>query len=246
MAKEIKIKAEQRQAQGSGAARRLRRQGLVPAAINRIAGGSTLMQVNAHDFENMLRHHSSNQLLVTLELDGQNVPALLREVQSDVLSGHVIHADFGEISLTRKLRVSIGLRLVGEPDGVKNEGGILEQTSRQVDVECLPHDIVEFFTVDVSALKLGQSLAVSELKLGDQYTILSHGDVSVATIVAMAEEEAAAGATASAEGTTGASPELIAKGKKEEGVEGEAAKGGDKKAAPAAKAAGGDKKPEKK
>jgi len=78
MAKEITIKAEQRQEQGSGAVRRLRRKGLVPAAMNRIAGGSTLMQVSAHEFENMLRHHSSNQLLVTIELDGQSLPALLR------------------------------------------------------------------------------------------------------------------------------------------------------------------------
>ncbi len=247
MAKEIKIKAEQRQAQGSGAARRLRRQGLVPAAMNRIAGGTTLVQLNAHDFENMLRHHSTNQLLVVLELDGQSVPALLREVQSDVMSGHVTHADFGEISLTRKLRVSIGLRLAGEPEGVKTEGGILEQTLRHVEVECLPSDMVEFFTVDVSALKLGQSLAVSGLKLGDQYTVLTHGDVSVATIVSMAEEEAPAEGAAAAEGATAATPEVITKGKKEEGEEGEAAaKGGDKKAAPAAKAAGGEKKPEKK
>jgi large subunit ribosomal protein L25 len=253
MAKEIKIKAEQRQEQGSGAVRRLRRQGLVPAAMNRIAGGSTLMQVNAREFENMLRHHSSNQLLVTVELDGQNLPALLREVQTDVMNGHAIHADFGEISLTRKLRVAIGLRLAGEPEGVKNEGGILEQTLRQVDVECLPADMVESFTVDVSALKLGQSLAVRDLKLGDKYTVLTHGELAVATIVAMAEEEVVE-AAAPAEGVTATGePEVITKGKKEEGEEGEAAAAGDKKGAPAGdkkgapaagdkKAAGGEKK----
>lgn len=253
MAKEIKIKAEPRLEQGSGAVRRLRRKGLVPAAINRIAGGSTLMQLSSHEFENMLRHHSTNQLLVTVELDGQNLPALLREIQTDVLSGLVIHADFGEISLTRKLRVSIGLRLTGEPEGVKNEGGILEQTSRNVEVECLPADMVEIFTVDVSALKLGQSIAVKDLNLGDKYTIVTHGDVSVATIVAMAAEEVA-DATAPAEGVVaGAGPEVITKGKKEE--EDEAAGGdkkgaaGDKKAAPAGDkkaAGGGDKKAEKK
>ena len=246
MAKEIKIKAEPRQEQGSGAVRRLRNKGLVPAAMNRIAGGTTLMQLNAHEFENTLRHHSTNQLLVTIDLDGQALPALLREVQNDVMTGHAIHADFGEISLTRKLRVSIGLRLAGEPDGVKNEGGILEQTSRLVEVECLPADMVEFFNVDVSALKLGQSLAVRDLNLGDKYTVLTHGDVSVATIVAMAEEEVSATA-APTEAAVGSEPEIIAKGKKEE-EEAEAAKaggGGDKKGAPAGEkkaAAGGDKK----
>ena len=247
MSKEIKIKAEQRQEQGSGAVRRLRRKGLVPAAMNRIAGGSTMIQLNAHEFENMLRHHTSNQLLVTIELDGQNLPALLREVQSDVITGHPIHADFGEISLTSKLRVSIGLRLAGEPEGVKNEGGILEQTLRQVEVECLPADMVEFFTVDVSPLKLGQSLAVSELKLGDKYTIITHGDVAVATIVAMAEEEVAAEAVPAEGAVAGGEPEVITKGKKEEGEEGEAAAAGDKKPGAAgdkkgAPAAAGDKK----
>ncbi|MFZ4397177.1 MAG: 50S ribosomal protein L25 [Kiritimatiellia bacterium] len=236
MAKEIKIKAEHRQEQGSGAVRRLRRKGLVPAAMTRIAGGSTMLQVNAHEFENMLRHHSSNQFVVTVEIDGQDLPALLREVQSDVMTGHAIHADFGEISLTRKLRVSIGLRLGGEPEGVKNEGGILEQTLRQIEVECLPGDIVEFFTVDVSALKLGQSLAVRDLNLSAGYHVLTHSDVAVATIVEMAAEEVAATAAPVEGAVSAGEPDVITKGKKEEGEEAEAA-AGDKKAG-----AGGDKK----
>lgn len=250
MANEIKIKAEMRQEQGSAAARRLRRAGYVPAALNRIGGGSQALKLDAHSFENMLRHHTAQQLLVTVELDGQNTPALLREVQTDVMDGHVIHADFGEISLTSKLRVGIGLRLTGEPEGVRNEGGILEQTLRQVEVECLPADIIESFTVDVSALKLGQSLHVRELKLGDKYTIITSGELAVATIVAMAEEEVVAEA-APTEAAAGTEPEVIAKGKKEEeGAEGAAAAApagkGEKKegAAPAAKTE--KKAPEKK
>ncbi len=229
MAKEeIKIKTERREEHGSGAARRLLRAGFVPAAINRIEGGSVMVKLNAREFENMLRHHASNQLLVTLDLDGQPVPALLREVQTDVMDGHVIHADFGEISLTRKLRVSINLRLAGEPDGVKNEGGILEQTLRQIEVECLPADIIEVLTVDVSALKLGQAMAVRDLKLGPGYTLITHGEVSVATVVEAPAEEVAAEAAAPAEGATpGSEPEIITKGKKEEGEEGAApAEGG--------------------
>lgn len=238
MAKEIRIKAELRQEQGSGAARRLRKTGFVPAAMNRIAGGSTPLKLNTHEFENMLRHHTSNQLLVTVELDGQSMPALLREVQTDVMDGHVIHADFGEISLTRKLRVSIGLRLAGEPDGVKNEGGILEQTLRQVEVECLPADLVESFQVDVSALKLGQSLAVRDLKLGDRYTVVTNAGVSVATIVAAAEEEVVAEEAAVEGAAPAEGPEVIAKGKKEEG---EAAEAGSEKGKEAA-AGKGEKK----
>ena len=222
MAKEIKIKAEKRQENelGSASARRLLRAGFIPAAINRIKGGSLSLRLNSHEFENMLRHHASNQLLVTLDVDGQILPALLREIQKDVMDGSVIHADFGEISLTNKLRISIMLRLAGEPEGVRTEGGILEQMLRQVEVECLPMDIVENFTVDVSALKLGESLSVADLKLGDQYTIITHGDVSVATIVEMAAEEVVEAAAPAEGAAAGAGPEVIAKGKKEEGEEG--------------------------
>jgi len=242
MSKEIKIKAELRTEQGSGAVRRLRRVGIVPAAMNRIGGGSTAIQLDAHTFENMLRHHTSNQLLVTIELDGQSMPALLREIQTDVMDGHVIHVDFGEISLTSKLRVSIGLRLTGEPEGVRIEGGILEQTLRQVEVECLPADIVESFTVDVSALKLGQSLAVRDLKLDSKYTVLTSGALAVATIVAMAEEEVVE-AAAPAEGAAATGePELIAKGKKEDGEAEASAAAGGKGDAKAAAGKGGDAK----
>jgi large subunit ribosomal protein L25 len=220
MATEIRIKAERRTEHGSAPARRLRRAGYVPAAINRRDGASQTLQINAHELEKVLRHQASNQVLVTLELDGQPLPTLLREIQTDVMDGHVIHADFGEISLTEKLRVSIALRVTGEPEGVRTEGGILEQTLRQVEVECLPSDIVASFTVDVSHLKLGQSLAVRDLQLGAPYTLVTGGDVAVATIVAAAEEEEVAPEAAAVEGAAAAEPEVIAKGKKEEGEEG--------------------------
>ncbi len=229
---QIKMKAELRTEQGSNAAGRLRRAGLVPAAVNRIAGGTTLVKFDAHAFKYMLRHHASEHVLVTLEVDGQDVPALMREIQYDVLTGDPIHVDFGEVSLTKKIRVSIPLHVTGEPEGVKLGGGILQQNLRSIDVDCLPTDIVETFTVDVAALKLGESLFVRDLSLGDKYVVITHKEVPVATVVSAAAEEAAA-ATEGAEGAAAAAtPEVIAKGKKEE----EAAA-----AAPAAKAAAGKK-----
>jgi large subunit ribosomal protein L25 len=241
MANQIMLKAEARTEQGSGAARRLRRAGFVPAAINSLDGGTKLLKLNAHAFGSMLRHHTSDHLLINVELDGKVVPALLREVQHDVMDGSAVHADFGEVSLTKKIRINIGLRLVGEPEGVKTEGGILEQTLRQIEVECLPTDMVESFQVDVSALKLGQSLAVRDLKLGDLFTVITGKDVAVATVVAMAAEEVVETAEVAAGATEGAAPEVIAKGKKDEegaeaGAEGEKAPAADKKAA-------GEKKP---
>jgi len=233
----MKIKAEPRQEQGSSATGRLRRAGALPAAVNRIEGGTTLVKLDAHDFKIMMRNHISEHVLVTLDMDGKEVPTLMREVQYDVMTGAPIHVDFGEISLTKKIRVTIPLNLLGEPEGVKLDGGILQHNLRTIVVDCLPTDIVEHFDVDVAALKLNQSIFVHDLKLGDKFTVITGKTVPVATVVEAAEEEvvAAPAAAEGAEAATGeaaaaSGPEVIAKGKKEEG-EGEAG------AAPAAGAA---------
>jgi large subunit ribosomal protein L25 len=227
MATEIRMKAATRPELGTTAVRRLRRTGVLPAAVKRLSGVSESVGLDAHAFENTMRHHSGDTLLVTLDLGGSDVPTLLREVQHDVISGLAIHADFGEISLTQKLRVSILIKLVGEADGVKNGGGILEQTLRHVEVECLPADLVEAVEVDVSALKLGQALTVGALTLAPCFTVLTNAGISVATVVAPAAEEVVEAAEGAVE--AGAEPEVITKGKKEEAEE--AAAGADKKAA---------------
>jgi large subunit ribosomal protein L25 len=228
---EIRIKAELREAHelGSKAAGRLRRAGLIPAAVNRIEGGTTLIKFNAHDFIMTLKHHTSEQMLVSLELDGQVLPTLMREVQRHVITGAPIHVDFGEISLTRKIRVSIPIRLLGEPEGVRLGGGVLQHTLRAVEVECLPTDIIDCFDVDVSTLKLAQTLFVRDLTMGDKYTLITPKDIPFAGVVAVEDEAASAPAEDSA---TPATPEVVTKGKKEE--EG-AASAADEKAAPAKK-----------
>jgi large subunit ribosomal protein L25 len=213
------MKAEPRTEQGSVAAGRLRRAGSIPAAVNRIGGDTTLVKLDTHAFVNMLRHHAAEQVLVTLDLDGQEVPALMREVQYDVMTGAPIHVDFGEVSLSETVRVAISLHLKGEPEGVKTGGGILQQMLRSVEVECLPNEIIDAFNVDVSALKTGQSVFVRDLKLGDAYTLITGADAVIATVAAPEEE-------AEAEEEADKAPEVITKGKKEEGAEG---------AAPAAK-----------
>jgi large subunit ribosomal protein L25 len=222
MANEIRIRAVRRQARGSAEARRVRRDGGVPAALNLLSGGTETLRLDAHELEMTLRHLASAQLLVTLDIEGRTVPALLREIQRHVLSGRPLHADFGEVDMTRRIRATLAIRLEGEPEGVRTEGGVLTQMTREVAVECLPADLVDSFAVDVSGLKLGQSLTVADLKLGDRYTLITHGETPVATVTAVAAEEAgppaAAGeaAAAAAEAAPAAGPEVIAKGKKEE------------------------------
>ena len=225
---QIKIKASTRTEQGSAAVRRLRRTGQVPGSVMRMnKGGTTLIKFDAHEFMLGLRGHTSKQLLVTLDLDGTEVPALMREMQNDVLAGTPIHVDFSEVSLTEKVRVTVPVYLVGEATGVKLGGGVLEQVLRTVDVECLPTDIVEKFDVDVSALGLDQTLFVRDLALGDKFTVVTRGELAVAVVKAPDDVPAAGGAAAPA--AEAAAPEVIKKGKEEEAAAGDAAKKEEKK-----------------
>ncbi len=215
MANEIKLTAQARTEQGSGAAGRLRRAGVLPAVLGNRGGGTTLIQLSTHEFTQMLRHHHADQLLVSLDLDGKETPAIMREVQFDVLTNVPIHVDFSEVSLTERIRIECAIRLVGEADGVKNGGGVLDQLLRAIHVECLPTDIVEHFDVDISALKLNESLDVKHLNLGDKYRITTQANTVVAAVVAPDAEIAAPAADAAA----AEAPKVVAaKGKKEEGA----------------------------
>lgn len=209
---QIKIKAEVRTEQGTGAVRRLRRTGMVPASVMSMnKGGTKLIKFNAHEFMMAMRGRSGKQLLVTLDVNGTEVPALLREMQNDVLAGTPIHVDFSEVSLTQKVRVTVPLYLVGEAVGVKIGGGVLEQTLRSVEVECLPTDIVEKFEIDVSNLGLDQTLFVRDLQLGDKQTLVTRGEYAVAVV------KAPEGADTAVKGAPGEekAPDVIKKGKED-------------------------------
>ena len=216
---QIRIKAEVRTEQGTGAVRRLRRTGKIPGSVMRMnKGGVTLIKLDQHDFMLGLRGHTSKQLLVTLDMNGTEMPALMREMQNDVVAGTPIHVDFSEVSLSEKVRVVVPLYLVGEPKGVKIGGGVLEQVLRTVEVECLPTDIAEKFEADVSAMDLNDTLFVRDLKLGDKFTLVTRGELACAVIKAPEGADDAAKPAAEAAAT----PEVIKKGKEE--AAGDAAK----------------------
>ncbi|MBP5791621.1 MAG: 50S ribosomal protein L25 [Kiritimatiellae bacterium] len=211
---QIKIKAEVRTEHGTAAVRRLRQTGMIPGSVMKMKkGGTELIKMPAHDFMMAMRGHASKQLLVTLDMDGKEVPALMREMQNDVLAGTPVHVDFSEVSLTEKVRVTVPLYLVGEAVGVKIGGGVLEQTLRTISVECLPEDIAEKFEIDVSALDVDQTMFVRDLKLGDKQTIVTRPEIPVAVVKAPDDMPASKGG-ASAESEK--SPEVIKKGKEEE------------------------------
>ncbi len=206
---QIRIKAEARTEQGTGAVRRLRRAGMIPGSVMKMnKGGTELIKLPKHEFMMAMRGHASKQLLVTLDMNGTEVPALMREMQNDVLAGTPIHVDFSEVSLTEKVRVTVPLYLVGEAVGVKIGGGVLAQMLRTVDVECLPGDIAEKFEIDVSKLGVNETLFVRDLSLGEKQTLITRGEIPVAVVKGPDDAPAAAG--------DAVAPEVIKKGKDDE------------------------------
>ena len=227
---QIKIKAEPRTEQGTGAVRRLRRTGMIPGSVMKMKkGGTELVKFPEHDFMMAMRGRTGKQVLVTLDMDGREIPALLREMQNDVLKGTPIHVDFSEVSLSEKVRITVPLYLVGEATGVKIGGGVLEQTLRTVDIDVLPGDIPEKFDVDVSALGLDQTLFVRDLQLGDKYTMLTRGEVPVAVVKSPDEVPGATPGAAAAAAAAPATPEVIKKGKEETAADAADAKKEEKK-----------------
>jgi len=217
---QIKIKAEPRAEQGTGAVRRLRRTGMIPGSVMKMKkGGTELIKLPAHDFMMAMRGRTGKQVLVTLDMNGAEVPALLREMQNDVLKGTPIHVDFSEVSLTEKVRITVPVYLVGEAKGVKIGGGVLEQVLRSVDIDCLPTDIPEKFDVDVSALDLDQTMFVRDLKLDAKFSVVTRGELALAVVKAP-DDAPAAGAAAAGAAEAAKAPEVIKKGK-EEAAEGD-------------------------
>src|SRR5881398_1046876 len=233
MAKQVKLKAEPRTATGRSAARRLKARGIVPAVVYGGKEKSQPLQVSARDINAMLSHASGENILVELEITGQKAPrtALLQEVQHSPLGGDVLHVDFHAISMDEKITADVPLEALGIANGVKNFGGLLDQNLRALPIECLPRDLPDKVTVDVSALNIGDSIHVRDIKLPSGVTAKVQPDLTAFSVLAPAVEEEPVAAVAEA----AVGPEVI-KEKKEEG-EGAppAATGAAKAAAPTGK-----------
>jgi large subunit ribosomal protein L25 len=216
MAKQVKLKAEPRSATGRSAARKLKSRGIVPAIIYGGKEKSQPLQVSERDINAMLSHASGENILVELEIAGQKAPrtALLQEVQHSPVGGDVVHIDFHAISMDEKIQADVPLEALGVANGVKNFGGLLEQNLRVLAIECLPRDLPDRITVDVSALNIGDSIHVRDIQMPSGVTAKVQVDLTAFSVVAPVVEEEPV--TAEAEAAAAAGPEVI-KEKKEEG-----------------------------
>jgi large subunit ribosomal protein L25 len=210
------LNATPRTETGTGAARKLRQAGSVPAIVYGHGREPLPLTVNTRELERLLNTISVSSTVIELNVDGKPSRTLIREIQRHPFKRTIVHVDFLQLVAGEKITVSIPLRFVGTADGVRNAGGILEETMHQVHLRVDPANIPGHIDVDVTPLTVGHSFHVRDLKLPEGVTVLDDEDATVCVISAPKTDTAGAG-----EGGEGAAePELIRKAK----AEGEEAK----------------------
>ncbi|PWB46625.1 MAG: 50S ribosomal protein L25 [Candidatus Methylomirabilota bacterium] len=213
------LKGQVRMQVGKGAVKRLRRQRLIPAIVYGGLSGPTAVAVNPLEMMKLLGTGAGENVLITLALDGNGESSrtvLLKELQRDPVRGGPLHADFLEVSMERKIKVQVPVRLSGEAVGVKIKGGLLEQHLREVTVECLPVAIPSHIQVDISQLDLGHAIHVRELTVAGDLRVLD--DPARPVVSVLIQRVAAEGAAATEEGQ--AEPEVVGKKEAKEVKEG--------------------------
>ncbi|HEY1270083.1 MAG TPA: 50S ribosomal protein L25 [Candidatus Binatia bacterium] len=201
----VEIQIEPRESDGKGRARRARRAGKLPGVFYGPKSAAVALELDRKDFLTRVAHLEGSHL-IRIKSGSPALAdkvALVKELQYHPITGEVIHADFYEVDLTEKIRVKVPLHFVGKAAGVVR-GGILQPVVREIEVECLPMDIPEFFDVEVSALDIGDSLHVTELTMPAGVTAASESDLTLVTVVPPSIEEAPTPAEAAAPAVEGA------------------------------------------
>ena len=220
MRKDITITAEVRDSRGKNEARRTRRDGQIPAVMYGAFQDPISIAVSPREILKIVHSSTGYNTIFNLAVKGgETTPVMVVDQQVDPVKGTLLHADLKRIDLTKRIKVSVPVHTTGEPKGVKVQGGLLEIITRAVEIECLPDEIPESFTVDVSDLMIGQSRRSSDVALSGSMKLVSAAESVIAHIVTLRAEETPAATTEAAApvaGTPAAEPEVIKKGKKEE------------------------------
>ena len=204
-------------------ARRVRREGKIPAVVYGAGKSAVPVAVDPRQVSRILHSETGHNSVFDLALDDEKTKAMIVDWQYEPIKGSLLHIDLKRIAMDRKLRVNVPIELVGDPEGVKTQGGLLEQIIREVEVECLPADIPNVIELNVAALVFGVVLRVSDLPKSDKVKFVTDADQPVAHIISIKEEEVATPEAAAADAAaTPAEPEVIKKGKQETEEEGEA------------------------
>lgn len=221
MDNELKMACVTRTAGGSSVARRMRAQGDVPAVVYG-HGKNMNIALNLHDFSQLMKKMHSEHAVISLDAEGEVVNVLIKEIQRHRATHNIQHVDFVVVNLDEIVTVSLPVVTMGDADGVKNYGGIMELTLREVEVQCKAGNIPDSIVVDVTPLKLHEILRVGGLTVPEGVTILNDPETPVVVISSSAAEDSAA---SEAEGEGAAEPEVLTARKKDEEEEAAPAKG---------------------
>src|SRR5712664_1601485 len=215
------LEAQKREPGTKNAARRVRVGGKIPAVLYGAGKDAASVAVDPRQVLRILRSESGHNTIFDLALGSDRVKAMIVDWQFEPIKGKLLHVDLQRIAMDKKLTVTVPIVLKGEALGVKQDGGILEQLLREVELECLPADIPKSIEADVSHLVFGVDIRVKDLAHGDKLKFLTDEDRMVAHITTVKEEVVAAPEVVADATAAPAEPEVIKKGKQE--VEGEEA-----------------------
>jgi len=214
------LEAKKRDGRGKNEARRLRADGRVPAVVYGArkegqAPEGVPVAVDPKEVLRILHSESGANTLISLKLDGGESRVMVREYQLDPVTHALLHADFYQLAMDRAMVVTVPIVIKGESAGVKQQGGLLDFVTRDIEVECLPVDIPERIEVDVTELMLHQSVRVRDLPASEKWKPITDGDTMLVHIIVPKAEEVAtpAAEAAAAPAATGTEPEVIKKGK---------------------------------
>jgi large subunit ribosomal protein L25 len=214
------IKSGKRDIFGKNASRRIRREGMIPAILYGEGAASVPLVLNKKDLITILRSESGENTIFRIAFDSEERDVMIKDMQIDPTTDELLHADLIQIAMDKLIRVNVPLNLVGEAFGVKTEGGFVDFMTRELEVECLPADIPESISVDISSLHLHQSLKVSDIAPPADVKLITEPNTVVVLIqvpheekVEVKPEEAAAAVEAAPEA---AEPEVIKKERKKE------------------------------
>jgi large subunit ribosomal protein L25 len=213
---QIDLKAQVRKKTGKGSARTLRREGRVPAVLYGQKTESIMLSIDIREFEKIVKKANVGSLLLNLQIqNGKTLtrPAMIKELQTNPVTGAYIHVDFYEIDMQRKIRVSVPVVARGKSVGVEN-GGLLQIVRRELELFCLPTAIPRAIEVDVTDLEIGDAIHIEEIALPAEVELQEEADFTVVTVLAPKVEEEVVAEEELEEG------EEVAE---EEGAEGEAA-----------------------
>jgi large subunit ribosomal protein L25 len=205
MATQVKLSAQRREGLGRSAVKKLKAAGNVPAIIYGAKDKPEALQVSKREFSALLSHAAGENILVELEVEGSpNRLAMVQEVQHAPIGGDVLHIDFHAVSMDEVIEADVPLEPTGTANGVKNFGGLLEQSLRSLSIECLPRDLPDVITVDVSALNIGDAIHVRDIPLPSGVSTRVPPELTAFSVMApTVAEEPAAGAAPTA------APEVI-------------------------------------